>query len=60
MNNQTRKRTMEYLRESAQKYDKAGDVVMRTLAANEWFELAKPSEARRAPAYLTWKGRENG
>ena len=41
----------------AEEYDRRGDVVLRTQAANSWREVATSSEAAKAPESLTWTGR---
>ena len=42
----------------AKEYDRRGDVVLRTQAANNWHEQATAAEVAKAPRYLTWIGRK--
>lgn len=49
---------MTEFRRQAHEYDRIGDVTLRSQAAQNWRELATDSEAKKAPAYLTWPGRK--
>jgi len=51
------RKDMEAYRNLAKEYDRRGDVVLRTQAATTWAELATVAERKRAPKYLTWRGR---
>ena len=53
-----RKNMMAQLKHQAKEYDRIGDVTLRRQCAQSWLELATESEARKAPAYLTWHGRK--
>ena len=41
----------------AKTLDERHDVVLRDQYSNQWRELATEAEARKAPGWLTWRGR---
>jgi len=55
--NSKRTSLMTTFAEQAKDYDRRGDVVLRTQAANSWRELATAKEAAIASDYLIWTGR---
>lgn len=44
----------------AKEADRRNDVTLRNQWSNQWRELASESQAKKAPAYLTWVGRRHG